>query len=449
MEQIKMKFSNTNKIFIFCVTLLISVMFASDQIPGKKQDHPIALVGGTIHTVSGDIIDGGTVLFENGKISAVGVDLELPEGTEQIYIIGQHVYPGLIAASSVLGLVEISAVRATRDFAEVGTIKPNIRSEVAINPDSELIPVTRANGITVAHVLPQGGLISGTSALIMTDGWTTEDLTLKAPVGLLINWPDMDIRHGPNVNKKEEEQVEAIEKKIDNIRNAFLEARAYLKAKLAEEQKDIPYHASDIRWDAMIPVLNREVPVLIRAPKIRQIRAAINWATGENLKIILMTGEDATLAIDLLKEKEIPVIIEGILTTPSRRWMPYDNPYSTPAMLHEAGISYCIAGGSFEAGHARSIPYHAAMAAAYGLPKKEALKSVTLYPAQILGIEDQLGSIEFGKDATMIVTDGDPLEIRTNINLEFIQGRKIDLTSRHTQLYEKYKTKYKQLRITN
>lgn len=444
-----MKFSNTNKFFIFCITLLISVMFASDQIPGEKQDHPIALVGGTIHTVSGDIIDGGTVLFENGKITAVGVDLKLPEGTEQIYIIDQHVYPGLIAANTVIGLVEISAVRATRDFAEVSDIKPNIRSEVAVNPDSELFPVTRANGITVAHVIPRGGLISGTSALIMMDGWTNEDMTLKAPIGLLINWPDMEIRHGFIETKKDSEQVKVIEKKINIIRNTFSEARAYLKAKNAEEQKDIPYHASDIRWDAMVPVLNREVPVLIHAPKIRQIRAAINWATEENLRVILMTGQDSGLATDLLKEKNIPVILEGILTTPARRWEPYNTPYATPAKLYEAGITFCIAGsgGSFEASQVRDLPYHAAMAAAYGLPKTEALKSITLYPAQILGVEDQLGSIEIGKDATMIVTNGDPLEITTNVILEFIQGRKIDLTSRHTQLYEKYKTKYEQLGI--
>lgn len=331
-------------------------MFASDQIPGKKQDHPIALVGGTIHTVSGDIIDGGTILFENGKITAVGVDLELPEGTEQLNITGQHVYPGLIAANTVIGLVEIEAIRATRDYAEVSNIKPNIRSEVAVNPDSELFPVTRANGITVAHVIPRGGLISGTSALIMMDGWTNEDMTLKAPIGLLINWPDMEIRHGFIETKKDSEQVKVIEKKINIIRNTFSEARAYLKAKNAEEQKDISYHASDIRWDAMVPVLNREIPVLIHAPKIRQIRAAINWATEENLKVVLMTGQDAGLATDLLKEKNIPVILESILTTPTRRWEPYNTPYVTPAKLYEAGIVFCIAGqgGSFEAPHVRT-----------------------------------------------------------------------------------------------
>jgi imidazolonepropionase-like amidohydrolase len=440
-----------NKFFIFCLTIAISGVFASDQIPGKKQDHPIALTGGTIHTVSGGIIEEGTVLFEMGKITAVGVELELPEGTEQINIKGQHVYPGLIAAASVIGLVEISAVRATLDLEETGQIKPNIRSETAVNPDSELFPVTRANGVTIAHVIPKGGLISGTSALIMMDGWTAEGVTLKAPIGLMINWPNMDIQRGPDVTKTEEEQVKILEKKIDDIRNAFTEARAYLKAKIAEKQEYVPYHASDIRWDAMIPVLNREIPVLINAPRIRQIHAAINWAEEENLKVVLMTGQDAGLAIDLLKEKNIPVILEEILTKPTRRWEPYDTPYATPAKLHEAGIIFCISGSSdsFEAAHVRNLPYHAAMAAAFGLPKTEALKSITLYPAQILGVEDQVGSIDIGKDATMIVTDGDPLEITTNVNLEFIQGRKIDLTSRHTQLYEKYKIKYEQLGLLN
>jgi imidazolonepropionase-like amidohydrolase len=432
---------------IFCLIISIAIVNASDQIPGKKQDHPIVLIGGTIHTVSGETIQRGMVLFEDGIISAIGTRLDLPEGTEKIDISGQHVYPGLIDANTVIGLVEISAVRATLDIAEVSEIKPNIRSEVAINPDSELIPVTRTNGITYAHVIPRGGLISGTSAMIMMDGWTSEDMTLRAPIGLMVNWPEMDISDGPGVTKSEKEQLMAIEKKISTLTNAFLDARAYLKAKSAEQQGNAPFHASDSRWDAMIPILNRELPVLIHASKIRQIHAAIHWATKEDLKIILMTGQDVVLALDLLKGKNIPIILEGIFNIPSRRWEPYNTSYMTPTRLYEAGITFCIAstGSSFEAPHIRNLPYHAGMAAAYGLPKAEALKSITQYPAQILGVIDKIGTIEIGKDASMIITDGDPLEMNTKVNLEFIQGRKIDLTNRHTQLYQKYSTKYKRL----
>ncbi|MFC1550917.1 imidazolonepropionase, partial [Candidatus Neomarinimicrobiota bacterium] len=315
--------------------------------------------------------------------------------TEKIDISGQHVYPGLIDANTVIGLVEISAVRATLDFAEVSEIKPNIRSEVAINPDSELFPVTRTNGITYAHVIPRGGLISGTSAMIMMDGWTSEDMTLKAPIGLMVNWPGMEVSEDPHATKSKEEQLAAIEKKISTLTNAFADARAYFKAKSAYKQGNAPFHASDTRWDAMLPILNRELPVLIHAPKIRQIRAALNWATKENLKIVLMTGQDVVLALDLLKENNIPVILEGILTTPTRRWEPFNTSYITPTKLYEAGIAFCIAstGRSFEAAHVRNLPYHAAMAAAYGLPKAEALKAITQYPAQILGVIDQIGTL--------------------------------------------------------
>ncbi len=434
---------------IFCI--LTYNVLASDQIPAPPQDHPIALVGGTIHTVSGPNIENGAVLFVNGKITAVGTEVEFPEGTEQINIEGKHVYPGLIAANTRLGLIEIGAVRATRDYAEVGEIKPNVRAEVAINPDSELLPVARANGITLAHTIPMGGLISGTSALIMLDGWTWEEMTLKAPVGLYINWPSMIVPHGPRVTKSEKEQIKERDEKIQKIRDTFAQARAYLKAKEAESQKGVPYHDTDLRWEAMIPVLKKEIPVLIHAQEIRQIQAAIDWATDEDVKIVLVASYDVWRVADLLKRKNIPVIVEGTHYTPRRRWEPYDTPFTVPLKLYQEGVTFCIAGSgnTFEAAHERNLPYLAATAAAYGLPKEEALKAVTLYPAQILGVDDRLGSIEVGKDATLIVTNGDPLEIMTRVEWEFIQGRKIDLSSRHTQLYEKYKTKYQRMGLTN
>ena len=435
----------------FLLSVFALTINASDQVPGKPQDHPIALIGGTIHTVSGVIIGNGTVLFVDGKISGIGTQVDLPEGTEQININGKHVYPGLITANTRLGLLEINAVRATRDFAELGDIKPNIRAEVSINPDSELLPVARANGITMAHTIPMGGLIAGTSALITLDGWTWEDLTYKAPVGLYIDWPFMGIRRGRFVEKSKKEQLKDRDEKLAKIRETFKQARAYLKAKEAEGQKGTPYHGSDLRLDAMIPVLKKEMPVLLHARGIKQIQAALDWAIDEDLRIILLCGQDVRFVTSLLKENNIPVIYEGTLTTPSRRWEPYDTPFSTPLKLFEAGVTFCISGSgrTFEAAHERNLPYQAAMAAAYGLPKEEALKAVTLYPAQILGVGDRVGSIEVGKDATLIVTNGDPLEIMTNVEMEFIQGRKIDLSSRHTELYEKYKTKYQRMELTN
>ncbi|MFQ5752976.1 MAG: amidohydrolase family protein [bacterium] len=434
----------SDMVIVFTMILFTLNLVASDQIPAPKQDHPIALVGGTIHTVSGANIENGIVLFDHGKITALGKNVDLPAGTESINIQGKHVYPGLIASNTALGLVEIGAVRASRDYAELGDIKPNVRAEAAINPDSELFPVTRANGITLTLSAPTGGVISGTSALIMLDGWTWEDMTLKAPVGLHVHWPRMGVSRSPWVTTSEKEQLKQRDEHIQKLRDAFAEARAYLKAKQAETQKGVPYHDTDIRWEAMIPMLKKEAPVFVHADEIRQIQAAVDWATEENINMILVGGRDAWRLTDVLKAKNIPVIIGGVLNTPMRRWEAYDTPFTVANKLYKAGVQFCI-GFNFEAAHARNLPYHAAMAAAYGLPKDEALKSITLYPAQILGVEDQVGSIEVGKDATIIVTNGDPLEIRTQVEKEFIQGRIIDLTSKHTQLFEKYKTKYQRL----
>jgi imidazolonepropionase-like amidohydrolase len=433
------------------VHFLVVKVNASDQIPAKKQDHPIALIGGTIHTVTGATIEHGIIVFVDGKITAIGMDAVMTDDTEQIHIEGKHVYPGLIAANTTLGLVEISAVRATRDFTEVGDVKPNVRAEVSINPDSELLPVTRANGITLAHTLPLGGLISGTSALIALDGWTWEDMTLKAPVGLIIEWPSMTIERGLRVRKSEEEQIKERDENIKRIRDAFTEARAYLKAKEAESQKGVPYHDSDLRWEAMIPVLKKEIPVIINVDEIKQIQAALDWTKNEDLKIVLLAGQDVWMVSDMLKERNIPVIVKGTHELPLRRWEPYDLPFTVPLKLHEAGVKFCIAGTgeAFDAPHERNLPYHAATAAAYGLPKMEALKAITVYPAEILGVADRVGSLEIGKDATLIVTSGDPLEITTQVEYEFIQGRNIDLSSRHTELYKKYYIKYQQMGLTN
>jgi len=438
-----------------CITLAVVTAFtgtgvwASDQIPAPPQAHPIALVGGTIHTVTGPVIEQGIVLFDQGKIIAIGKDLPLPPGTERIDVTGKHVYPGFMAANTALGLTEIGAVRATRDLAETGDINPNVRAEVALNPDSELLPVARANGITLAQCVPEGGLLSGTSAIIQLDGWTWEDLTLKAPVGLHLRWPSMIIRRGPAVTTSEDNQRKQIDEQVKKIRDAFAEARAYKKAKEAETQKGIPYHATDLRWEAMMPVLEKKIPLFVHAAELKQIQAALQWAEEENVKMVLVGGQDAWRMADLLKAKGIPVILGPIHTVPLRRWEGYDTPFTLPKKLHEAGVQFCIAGSDGEAAQVRNLPYQAAMAAAYGLPKDEALKAITLYPAQILGLADRVGSIEVGKDATLIVTDGDPLEIPTHVEREFIQGRAIDLDNRHERLYRKYAEKYRRLGVTS
>lgn len=428
---------------------LVHEAAASKQKPAGPQVQPIALAGGTVHTVSGGVIEGATVLFEAGVITGIGTDLALPENTRMIDITGKHVYPGLIAAPTTLGLTEIGSVWATHDNIETGNVTPSVRAVTAVNPDSEYFPVARANGILTALTMPSGGLISGLSGLIAMDGWTTEEMTLVATVGLHVRWPSYRVLDIPNLGSREE-QIKARKAALTRLRDAFRETRAYMIAKEAERDGG-PFHPSDLGWESMIPVLKKELPVFVHASEEKQIHAAIDWALAEDLKIILIGGADVWRVADRLKEHGIPVIISAVHYLPARRWEAYDAPFTNARKLHEAGLDYCIGerrvwleggGGS----NVRNLPYHAATAAAYGLPKDEALKSVTLYPARILGVEDRLGSLETGKDATLIVTDGDPLEIMTQVEQAFIRGRPVDISTKHTDLYDKYRTRLDQLR---
>jgi imidazolonepropionase-like amidohydrolase len=440
---------------IITVAALCAALTAADtnrlfaggpEIPAKPQDHPIVLTGGTIHPVSGPEIPNGMVLFDQGKIVAIGTDLRLPAGTERIDVTGKHVYPGLVLATSTTGLNEIGSVRATRDAVETGSINPNIRAEAGVNPESEIIPVTRANGVTVAMTMPGGGVISGTAAALELDGWTWEDMTLRAPVGMIVNWPGMTINTAWWETRTEEEQKKDRERDLDVMRNAFRDARAYMTAKSASAGGKAPHHDVDLRWESMIPVLEGKVPVILYASDLAQIQAAVAWADREKIRIVIAGGYDAWRAADLLKARGIPVIAEPITTTPSRRWEAYDEAYTLPKKLFDAGVTFCISGGGgYE--NERNLPYQAAMAASYGLPADEALKAITIYPARIFGIADRVGSIENGKDATLIVTTGNPLEITSSVEMEFIRGKKIQLTSRHTGLYEKYKEKYRRMGI--
>lgn len=427
---------------------LFSLLLASDQIPAPPQKHPILLQNVTIHTVSSGIIRNGQILFDKGIITHMEREIEgLPDNTETIRLDGKHLYPGLIAASSTLGLVEINAVRSTRDYTEVGIMNPNVKAEVSYNPDSELIPVARSNGITVVHTTPLGGIMSGTSAAMMLDGWTWETATLKAPIALRMNWPKMVITQLPWMTESEKEQKEERDKQLRNIDEVFDRARGYLQAKEVSDLRGIPSHDTDLRWESMIPVLKREIPIVIHANEVQQIEAAVQWSRRQNVRIIITGGQDSWRVVDLLKKYDIPVIYESVHSLPSHRWEDYDTRFTTPWKLYKAGVKFCICAGSSpsEAANQRNVPYHAATAAAYGLPKDEALKAITLYPAEILGINDRVGSLETGKDATFIVTDGDPLEIPTQIEMVFIQGKKIDLSDRHKTLYKKYQEKYRQL----
>lgn len=424
----------------FCI-LHSTILHCSTPVPSKKQDHPIALINGTVHPVNGPDIEQGTVLFENGRITAIGKNVTLPANVERIDVTGKHVYPGLINAASNIGLNEIEAVRSTLDVTETGRINPNVRAETAVNPESELIPTTRANGVTLSHVMPNGPLIAGLTAVMMMDGWTTQEMTLKAPAGLYVSWPNMRVTRSPFVRQSEEEQRKSIENAVKELRSAFDDARAYLKAKKAASDA----HQTDLRWEAFAPLFDRSIPLIVSANEVTQIVAAVQFAKEQNVRLVIHGGRDAWSVASLLKQNDVAVIVEPIHDLPNRRWEEYDNPFTIPAKLFQAGVRFAISGGGNSTMAERNIGFQAATAAAYGLPKEEALRSITINAAAILGVETQVGSLEKGKEATLIVTTGDPLEIMSAVEMEFIQGRRVDLRSRHTELWKKYEEKYRQL----
>jgi imidazolonepropionase-like amidohydrolase len=432
--------------------LLGHPVHASDQVPGKPQNGPILLRGGDVYTVSGDVIRGGWVLLEKGRIAGVGAkdDLpKLPENGKSIDVAGKRVYPSLIAVGNELGLLEIPSVRATRDAAEVGQINPNVRAEVAVNPDSELIPVTRTNGVLLNLTVPSGGLITGTSALMQLDGWTWEDMTVRAPVAMHIAWPRMTSgRAGRGEGEEGPARPPRAEEQIKQIEHAFDDARAYQSARKAngasgDEKGNGKPHPIDARWEAMLPVLDGKVPVFVWADELRQMESAVAFAAKHKVKLVILGGYDAVRCADLLKERKVPVVIQGTQRLPQRRDSGYDEPFTLPERLRAAGVEYCISYAGRFGSNVRNLPYHAGMAVAYGLPQDEALRSITLYPAKILNVADRVGSIEKGKDATLIVTDGDILETPTHVELAFVQGRAVDLSNKQTRLWEKYQQKYR------
>jgi hypothetical protein len=352
----------------------------------------------------------------------------------------------MIAANTVLGLTEILSVQGSEDSRETGDLNPDIRADVQFNPDSDLLPVTRANGITSALVVPGGGTIAGSASLLHLDGWTWEDMTVRSPVGLVLRWPAVGRagRRGRPDARPLEAQLRERDSTVRVMREAFEDARAYGKARDAEREAGVPRHDREVKWDAMDRALRGELPLIVVVPSAAQIRGALRFCDDLGLaRVILVSGPDAALESAELARRGIPVILAGTLALPPRRWEPYDAAYDAAARLHAAGVRFCIAdgGGGFNAATARNLPYHAAMARAFGLPADEALASVTLSPARILGVGDRLGSIEPGKIADLVVTDGDLLDIPTQVRQVWIAGKPASLETRQTRLFEKYDAK--------
>lgn len=391
----------------------------------------------TIHPVTSADIPNASLLVIDGKIAEMGPKVAAPKGIRKIDAKGLHVYPGMINSATELGMSEIESVRETTDYAEIGDFKPQLRAVVAINPSSEHIPVVRANGLTSAIVLPGGGLIAGQAPLVHLDGWTWEDMQIKRTAAMHLLFPTLSpaggrfaFAAGPRVPFAEAKRT--YEKRVKELHDYLEEARHYQKAKAAGGSG----FKSDLKMDAMLPILDRSEPLLVTAVQEREIKAAIEFADKENVKIILAGVRKPGAAAEEIAKKNIPVILGPTLALPLEEDDPYDSAFTLPGELHRAGVKFAF--GSFGNQFARNVPFQAANAVAFGLPYEVALKAVTINPAEIWGVSDQIGSIDKGKLADLIVTDGDPLEAKTNVKMMFIKGRETDLESKHTLLYKKY-----------
>jgi imidazolonepropionase-like amidohydrolase len=397
------------------------------EIPGAPQSQPIALTGGKVFVGDGVIYEQATVLFSDGKIVAVGPELEVPEDAMRVDCAGKHVYPSLIDSDCAIGLVEISAIRSTRDIQETGPFNPNVQASVAFNPDSEAIPVTRANGVLLANVVPRGSLLVGQSSLMMLDGWNVNDMTVVPSVGVHVSWPRIsDSADGDGENSD-----------IVRLRELFEDARAYQQAR--SHIRETP---ENIRLEALGDLLAGRVPLFAHAEEAAQIQSAVAFAAHEKLRLVIVGGYDAPYCAALLKEHKVPVVVSATQRLPQRRHDPYDAPFTLPARLRDAGVDFCIAGsGQSDGSKVCNLPYHAGVAAAHGLTPAEALSAITLNSARILGAADRVGSLEAGKDATLFVADGDILEIPTQVEMAWVQGRAVDLNNRHKRLWQKFKTR--------
>ncbi len=415
---------------------------AGPEIPGAPQKKPVAITGATIHRVAQPPITDATLVFDNGKITQVGRDVEIPEDAKIVNAAGKHVYPGLINMDGSLGLIEVNAVRATDDTGEVGQLNMNVRADVAVNPDSQLIPVTRSGGVLMNLTAPKRGLITGMSALLQLDGWTTEDLAFHTPAGMHVRWPGLNEAEHHEEEKEVADRVKQRDERLRRIEEVFDAALAYQKSRAHNPDQPV-----DLRWEAMLPVLDGDVPIIAAADRATQIQSAVAFANRRKLQLIIYGGHDAEQCAELLKAQNVPVILTGVYRLPMRRNEAYDSAFTLPARLHKAGVRFCISGaGRFDAANIRNLPHHAAMAIAFGLPEADAIRAITHWPAEILGVADRVGTLEKGKLATLIIADKNIFDSATNVTHAWVQGREVDLANRHKRLYRKYLERQKQNR---
>lgn len=411
----------------------------AQQTPAPKQTSDYSIEGATAHLGNGEVIENSLIMFSKGKVSFVGsANMRIARIGTIINAKGKHVYPGFIAANTSLGLAEIDAVRATRDFDEVGTMLPHIRSIIAYNTESKVIETMRPNGVFMAQITPRGGVISGTSSVVQFDAWNWEDAVLKTDDGVHMNWPNSfrptSWSFGGVGNFKPNKNYQ---KSIDHINKYINNAKTYLTGK--KEAKILPY-------EALQGVLNGTQKMFVHVNGQKSITDAVNTLKKLGIKnIVIVKGREAEKVADLLKANNIPVILERAHRLPGGEDQDYDLPFRSAKILSDAGILVGLGmEGDMERMNTRNLPFYAGTYAAYGLGKEKALQLITENNAKILGVSDKVGTLAVGKDATLFISEGDALDMRTNILTEaFIQGRKLSLQTHQTKLWKRYSNKYK------
>jgi len=434
------------------------VMLTGCALACTAADNAVLIRGADVYPVTSAPLKGASILVLNGKIAEIGARIAPAKGVRVVEGKGLRVYPGMIDSATQLGLSEISAIRETVDTGDLGEFMPQLRALPSVNPDSEHFAVARIAGITSAITFPAGGgggggrfgaprqYIAGQAALIHTAGWTWEEMAVTGSAALYLQFPtprppggrggfvpeNIAELAGANSASTFTEMMRTYHQQVAEITEFFEEARRYQKAKAAQAAGFV----RNLKFEAMLPVLDGKVPVAIAAATPQRIHDAIQFADQQHIKIVILQPRELGSAAEELKAKNIPVVLGKVLALPRGPDDPYDQAFTLPAEADKAGVKFAF--GTFDNEFVRNLPYEAATAVAFGLPQEEALRAITINPAQIWGVGDQLGSIEKGKSADLLVTTGDLLEIQTQIKHLFIRGQEIELSSKQTQLYERY-----------
>lgn len=416
--------------YTFTLFLLMMACLAFGQIP-QAETGTFALTNATIVTITNGTIQNGTVVIADGKIAEVGTNVTIPAGAKTIDCSGHTIYPGMIDGGTQIGLVEVSSDPRTRDNSEIGNVIPHIQALTAVNPSSVAHPVTRVSGVTTALTMPSGGLFPGTAALINLHGYTPDQMYAGFK-GVVLNFPTTG-RRGRWDRRSDEDIKKGSEKALKELNEVWDAALQYSKIDSATGGKDQAYYPE---MEAMMPVVRGEMKLLVNVNSANDIKAALKWIQEKGADAILCGVIEGWRVADEIAKAGIPVLAGPVLTNPTRSYDRYDRPYANAGIMQKAGVKVAIRTNETE--NVRNLPYHAGFAATYGMGKDEALKAITIVPAEIFGVSDLYGSIEKGKVANLYVTDGDPFETKTQVKYVFISGWNIPMVSRHTQLYEEY-----------